>query len=126
MGAQRGSRYYTSTPSLDAALAFRFSSTMMSEDAAGTDAVQAASSSGYPAMMEGGMPMPMGMGDPATMTVKDFHDSMAQRVRQINVSFFAKVGNGKSSSANTLLNAWGYDGPAFEAKRQRGAVTTHL
>jgi len=51
---------------------------------------------------------------------------MARRVGQVNVSFFAKVGNGKSSSANTLLQAWGYEGPPFEAKRQRGSVTHSL
>merc|ERR1712232_1317965 len=51
---------------------------------------------------------------------------MARRVGQVNVSFFAKVGNGKSSSANTLLQAWGYEGPPFEAKRQRGSVTSEI
>merc|ERR1711879_946929 len=36
------------------------------------------------------------------------------------------MGNGKSSSANTLLQAWGYDGPGFESRRQREMVTTEI
>merc|ERR1719487_2036198 len=51
---------------------------------------------------------------------------MLAKVKQVNVSFFSKVGNGKSSSANTLLQAWGYEGPSFEAKRQRGSVTSEI
>jgi hypothetical protein len=62
----------------------------------------------------------------APTNVKELHDSMAEKVNQVNVSFFAKVGNGKSSSANTLLRVWGYDGPPFEARRQRGAVTSEI
>merc|ERR1712232_1428000 len=60
------------------------------------------------------------------ITVCDQHHNLQTRVQQVNVSFFAKVGNGKSSSANTLLTARGYDGPPFEARRQRGAVTAEL
>jgi len=60
------------------------------------------------------------------VTLWDQHHNLQTRVKQVNVSFFAKVGNGKSSSANTLLTAWGYDGPPFEARRQRGAVTAEL
>merc|ERR1712183_561452 len=59
-------------------------------------------------------------------SVKHWHDIMVKKVKHVSVSFFAKVGNGKSSSANTLLTAWGYDGPPFEARRQRGAVTAEL
>jgi len=49
--------------------------------------------------------------------------AIAARTPQVNVTFFSKVGNGKSSSGNTLLTAWGYTGPGFEARRQREAVT---
>merc|ERR1719326_391164 len=54
------------------------------------------------------------------------HDEILAKVKQLNVSFFSKVGNGKSSSANTLLQAWGYSGPGFEARRQREMVTTEI
>jgi len=54
------------------------------------------------------------------------HDEMLAKVKQVNVSFFSKVGNGKSSSANTLLQAWGYTGEGFEARRQRQMVTTEV
>jgi len=60
------------------------------------------------------------------LSVKEMHDNMVGRLKQVNVSFFAKVGNGKSSSANTLLQAWGYDGPPFEARRARESVTAKL
>merc|ERR1712050_349957 len=60
------------------------------------------------------------------LSVRQCHDIMATKVKQINVSVFAKVGNGKSSSANTLLLAWGYDGPGFDARRQREMVTSEL
>jgi hypothetical protein len=60
------------------------------------------------------------------IALKLCHDDMAKKVQQISVTFFAKVGNGKSSSANTLLQAWGYDGPGFDARRQREMVTTEL
>merc|ERR1712110_349006 len=64
------------------------------------------------------------MGGPATLW--DQHHNLQARLKQVNVSFFAKVGNGKSSSANTLLQAWGYDGPPFEARRSRESVTAKL
>jgi len=64
--------------------------------------------------------------DEKELGMKEWHDEMAERVKQVNVSFFSKVGNGKSSSANTLLQAWGYDGPPFEARRQRGSVTFEI
>jgi hypothetical protein len=60
------------------------------------------------------------------LTKRELHNAMARKTEQISVTFFAKVGNGKSSSANTLLRAWGYEGPPFESKRQRGAVTSEL
>jgi hypothetical protein len=58
--------------------------------------------------------------------LKRCHDEMASKVKQVSVTFFAKTGNGKSSSANTLLQAWGHDGPGFEARRQREMVTRYL
>jgi predicted GTPase len=64
--------------------------------------------------------------DGTELGMKEWHDEMAERVKQVNVSFFSKVGNGKSSSANTLLQAWGYEGPPFEARRQRGSVTFEI
>lgn len=52
--------------------------------------------------------------------------AIAGRTPRAHVTFFSKVGNGKSSSGNTLLAAWGYTGAGFEARRQRSAVTNAL
>lgn len=50
-------------------------------------------------------------------------DEIRARTVRVNVTYFSKVGNGKSSSANTMLAAWLYQGEGFAARRQRGAVT---
>jgi hypothetical protein len=47
----------------------------------------------------------------------------ATSVTQTNTTLFAKVGNGKSSSGNTLLRAWGYNEDGFVSRRDINAVT---
>ena len=65
----------------------------------------------------------VGMARAKVTMADEIAQDIANHISHINTTLFAKVGNGKSSRGNTLLNAWGYTGPGFGARRDSQSVT---